>query len=182
MPPIDAETAAWFAAEIQPHEAMLRSWLKSQFPRATFDVDDVVQEAYTRVFALRQKGQVRAPKALLFAIARNLILTELRRHTIVPHLALDDIASSGILDEDANVPHTVARAQELAMLTEAIQALPTRCRQIITLRKIYGLSLRETAKELGITEHTVVLQTIIGLRKIGEFFRTLNQPKTEERS
>jgi len=64
----------------------------------------------------------------------------------------------------------VARSQELEMLTQAIQSLPTRCRQILTLRKIYGLSQKEVAAELGISEHTVEAQGTIALRKLGEFF------------
>jgi RNA polymerase sigma-70 factor (ECF subfamily) len=74
------------------------------------------------------------------------------------------------LDEGTDIPHAVARSQELAMLTEAVQSLPARCRQIITLRKIYGLSIKDTAVELGLADHTVVVQTAIGIRKIGEYF------------
>jgi RNA polymerase sigma-70 factor (ECF subfamily) len=65
----------------------------------------------------------------------------------------------------------VARAEDLALLIKAIQALPDRCRQIVTLRKIYGLSQREVADRLGISEHTVEAQGAIGLRKCIEFFR-----------
>jgi RNA polymerase sigma-70 factor (ECF subfamily) len=53
--------------------------------------------------------------------------------------------------------------------------LPTRCRQIITLRKIYGLSQKEVAAQLGIAEHTVEAQGTIGLRKLGEFFERIER-------
>ncbi len=56
-------------------------------------------------------------------------------------------------------------------MIEAIQSLPERCRQIITLRKIYGLSQNEVAARLGISVHTVEVQGGIGLRKCIEFFR-----------
>ena len=65
--------------------------------------------------------------------------------------SLAEFDLEGVLDESADVPQAVARAQELELLSHAIQSLPTRCRQIITLRKIYGLSQREVAAELGIS-------------------------------
>ena len=52
----------------------------------------------------------------------------------------------------------------------AIQSLPTRCRQILTLRKIYGMSQKDVAAQLGIAEHTVEAQGTIGLRKLAGFF------------
>ena len=70
-----------------------------------------------------------------------------------------------------DVPAAVAHAEDLRLLTEAIRALPERCRQVLTLRKIYGLSQRETALRLGISEHTVEVQGAIGLRKCIRFFR-----------
>ena len=170
MPPQDPEDARWFAGHLKPHEPMLRAWLRGQFP-AEADVDDILQEAYLRVLSARREGKVfESPKAFLFATARNLALMNVRHRKVQRTDSLAEIDSGGILDEQGDVAEAAARAQELEMLTQAIQSLPPRCRQILTLRKIYGLSQREVAAELGISEHTVEAQGTIGLRKIGEFF------------
>ena len=73
--------AAWFAAHVQPHEARLRGWLRSQFPRAN-DVDDLVQEAFVRVLAAHARGEIRAPRAFLFATARTRALARLRHQRV----------------------------------------------------------------------------------------------------
>ncbi len=170
MPPQDPEDARWFAGQLKPHEPMLRAWLRGQFPSEA-DVDDILQEAYLRVLTARREGQVFAsPKAFLFATARNLALMNLRHRKVRRTDSLAEIDSGGILDEQGDVAEAAARSQELEMLTQAIQSLPSRCRQILTLRKIYGLSQKAVAAELGISEHTVEAQGTIGLRKIGEFF------------
>ena len=166
----DSDSSRWFAEQVQPHEGMLRAWLRSRFP-AESDIDDIVQEAFARVLEARGGSVIESPKAFLFATARNLALGRLRRqHAIgAPNgLAENDIES--ILDESVDVPHAVARAQDLELLTQAIQSLPARCRQVLTLRKIYGFSQKEVAAQLGIAEHTVEAQGTIGLRKLGEFF------------
>lgn len=149
---------------------MLRAWLRSQFP-AERDIDDLVQESFLRVMEASRQQQIDSPKAFLFATARNLALGKIRHRQVTGDFSLAETEAENVWDERANVADEVARAQEIALLTEAIQSLPERCRQIITLRKIYGLSQKEVAAQLGISEHTVEAQGTIGLRKITEFLQ-----------
>lgn len=170
MPPSDPELARWFTEEVQPHEAALRAWLHSRFPTLA-DADDLVQEAYARLLRTRETGSIACARAFLFVTARNLALNQLRhlRHERPEGLA--ELDASGVLDESTAVPESVARAEDLQLLIHAIQSLPDRCRQIITLRKIYGLSQKEVAQRLDVSEHTVEAQGVIGLRKCIEYFR-----------
>jgi RNA polymerase sigma factor (sigma-70 family) len=148
---------------------MLKAWLHSRFPTG-YDIDDIVQEALLRVLQARETTAIQSPKAFLFATARNVALGLARRHQSNPENALAESDVLSILDEGADVRNAVAHAQELELLTKAIQSLPARCRQILTLRKLYGMSQKEVAAQLGIAEHTVEAQGTIGLRKLGEFF------------
>lgn len=181
LPPMSApppDDARWFAAEVQPHDAVLRGWLRAKFP-ALGDVDDVVQETHARVLQIRALDPLRAHavKPLLFTIARNLALDELRRRQIVPMFALPEDADAAVFADDApGIGETVSRRQELALLAEAIQALPDRCRQILTLRKIYGLPQKEIAPQLGISEHTVEAQVGIGMHRCADFLNRLGLP------
>jgi RNA polymerase sigma factor (sigma-70 family) len=166
----DSSQARWFEEQVQPHEAMMRAWLHSRFPDLG-DADDVIQEAYVRVLQAHERGELQYPKAFLFATARNLVLDQLRRQKIARFEPLVETDALSVLDESGDTVETVAANQELALLTEAIQLLPDRCRQIFTLRKIYGLSQKEIAQRLEISEHTVSAQLSIGVHKCTEFFR-----------
>ncbi len=175
LPPSD--DANWFAAEVQPHDAALRAWLLARFS-GLGEIDDVVQETYSRVLQLRARDRLRvhAVKPLLFTTARNLALDELRRRRIVPMHVLPEDDSAACADDAPGIAETVGRRQELALLAEAIQALPVRCRQILTLRKIYGLSQREIARQLGISEHTVEAQVGIGMHRCADYLSHLGLP------
>lgn len=164
-----SERSQWFATEVQPHEPMLRAWLYRSFA-GQIEIDDIVQEAYVRVLLAREAGPMASPKAFLFATARNLALDGLRRHAVSRTELFAEIDSLHVLDECDGIPEMVARNQEFALLTEAIQSLPARCRQILTLRKLYGLTQREIATRLGITESTVSNQITIGIEKCTDFF------------
>ena len=101
----------------------------------------------------------------------NLALNRLRDAQREPVQSLADFDLGGVLDEHEDIRETVARLEEFRVLIEAIQSLPKRCRQVMTLRRIYGLSQKEVAAQLGISEHTVEAQSTIGLDKCAEFFR-----------
>lgn len=163
-----SDASDWFDAHVRPHEAMLRAWLAGTFgPRLA--LDDVVQEAFLRVLRARDSGRLHAPKAFLFATARNLALDQLRRHHVSRTDSLVEADLSNVLDDHDSIPETVARNQELAILTEAIQSLPKRCRQVMTLRIVYGLTQRVIGEKLGIADRTVAAQLAIGTRKCTDF-------------
>lgn len=149
---------------------MLRGWLQARFPTLP-DIDDLVQDAYTRLLRAHETGPIACVKAFLFVTARNLALNSLRHLRVERPYRVQEIDPLSVLDDTASVPESVARAEDFQLLVQAIQSLPARCRQIMTLRKIYGLSQREVADRLNISEHTVEAQGAIGLAKCIKFFR-----------
>lgn len=170
MPPNREKLDQWFAAEVLPHEAALRAWLTGRFPSLR-DIDDLVQDCYTRIWRAHQTGPIACPRAYLFLTARNLALNHLRHQRCERPEPASIFDSTEILDEATPVADSVAHADDLRLLIQAIESLPRRCRQVMTLRKIYGLSQREVAAQLGLAVHTVEIQTGIGVRKCVEFFR-----------
>ena len=176
MPP-EPDDANWFADDVQPHDAALRAWLRARFP-ALGDTDDLVQETYARVLQLRARDPLRehSVKPLLFTTARHLAIDQLRRRQIVPMEALAGDEGETFADDAPGIAETVSRRQELALLAEAIQTLPDRCRQILTLRKIYGLPQKEIARQLGIAEHTVEAQVGVGVRRCADYLARLGLP------
>jgi len=161
---------------VLPHEPMLRAWLQSRFQSET-DFDDILQESYLRVLRAHADGQLQSPKAFLFAIARNLALDRLRHRQVARTDNLVQNEQWDVLLGDDDVAETVARNQELELLTEAIQSLPDRCRQVFTLRKVYGMAQPDIAKKLGISTHTVSAQLTIGVQKCTEFMARYRREK-----
>ena len=166
----NSDSARWFAEEVLPHEAALRAWLRARFPVVT-DTDDLVQEAYARLMQAHATGPIACPRAFLFVTARNLALNHLRHQRIERPEGAAEIDALSVADERVGIPEALAHAEDFQILIRAIESLPERCRQVVTLRKIYGLSQKEAAERLGISEHTVEAQGSIGLQKCIEYFR-----------
>src|SRR5205807_1724586 len=97
------------------------------------DIDDLVQESYSRVLRARAAAPIGAVKAFLFTTARNLAFDHFRRKRIAGIDSLAEIEELSVWEDGPGVSETVSRQQELELLTQAIQSLPARCRQVLTL-------------------------------------------------
>jgi RNA polymerase sigma-70 factor (ECF subfamily) len=160
----------WFAEEVQPHEADLRAYLRRSFPGLS-DIDDLVQETYARIFRAKTAGQVNEARPYLFSTARNAACDLFRRRKIIPFTGLAEIDRQTVVEDGPAIGEALDRVQEIAILREAIAALPGRCRQVLTLCKLYGLPHREVAAQLGISEHTVNAQVALGVLRCRNHLR-----------
>lgn len=163
-----SEDTRWFKEEVRPHERELRAFLQRRFPTVG-DVDDVVQETYARLLRAREAGVATLTRAYLFVIARNVALDLVRRNRTVSLEGLGDRGELSVVEEGPDAAETLSREQELELLAAAMRALPPRCREILTLRRIQGLSHRAIAERLGIAEGTVNAQLAIGLMRCRQF-------------
>lgn len=154
MPRITERHSTWLADHVLPHEAALRAWVRAHFSRQV-EVDDVVQETWAIFATIGNIDQVRHPRAYMFRVARSVILQQLRRARIVTIEAVAEMDQLAIETTQAGPEQHAASHQALRQTGEMIAALPARCRQAFMLRKIDGLSQREIAQHMSISESTV---------------------------
>lgn len=85
--------------------------------------------------------------------------------------SIEGINELSVLKDGPDVVESISHAQDLILLSEAMAALPTRCRHVIVLQKIHGLSYKEIGRRLGISESTVNAHIAKGVLRIREFMR-----------
>lgn len=161
----DSKSARWFAEEVQPHEPVLRSYLRGSFP-AVRDFDDIVQESYLRIWKTRATQPIASAKAFLFTVARRLALDHLRSQRRSPLIGGTDLSHLFVVDDSPDAGARAATQDEIDLLVEAVETLPTRCREIFVLRRIQGVSQKDIAARLGLSEQTVQVQAARGLHGI----------------
>jgi len=169
---VSADQTRWFAEEVQPHEASLRSYLKGSFPTVR-DVDDVVQESYLRLWKARTAHPIQCARAYLFGIAQRFAVDVIRKESrTTAHNVVMDFDAVSVLEEKANAAEATSAREEIALLAEAIHSLPARCREIMILRKLDQLSHREIALRLSISVSTVEVQIFRGMKKCTRYLRS----------
>ena len=144
----------WIADHILPWEPKVRRWLRSYTRTLTKDdIDDLIQEAYVRIWSA-DLSAVRNGKTFLFAVVRNALQDQLRRARVVQIESVADLEALP-QEETPGPERTVSARQQYERLVELLNELPTQRRAVFSARKFEGLSIRETAKRLGVTEKTV---------------------------
>lgn len=160
-----ARRVAWVAKEVMPHEPAVRRWLaRSRVP--SDQIDDFIQEAYCKLSALPSVEHIQRPDAYFFQTVRSLVTEKIRQARIVSIETFTEIDSLPVLSDDPSPERIVAARRELAEVLRLIGELPARCRQVVQLRKIEGLSQKEISLRLGITETMVENDVVKGMRLI----------------
>lgn len=168
-PPV-ADQDRWFSSEIHVHDSHLKSYLRGTFPSLR-DVDDLVQESYLRVWRRHLARPITSARSFLFKIAQHLAVDTLRRDRRSPVNPCADLSALKVIE---GTPGAAARActhEEIDLLLDAIESLPPRCREVFILRKLHGLSQKEIAARLGISERTVEVQGSAGLDRCERYLR-----------
>lgn len=166
-----AEQTRWFAQEVQPHEASLRSYIAGSFPTVR-DVDDVVQESYLRLWKARSAHPIQCARAYLFGIAQRFAVDVIRKEIrTTAHNVVMDLETLNVLEETADAAEAASTKEEIALLAQAIHSLPARCREIVVMRKLDQLSHQEIAVRLGISVSTVEVQIFRGMEKCTQYLR-----------
>lgn len=126
------------------------------------EAEDMVQDCFVRLLekdpALSFSSHEKL-KSFLYTSVRNACVDKLRRqHPIVQDISPSDLSGS-ISDDEAR-----DRSFGEAELWTAIEQLPDRCREIFLMSKRDGLTYREIAEELSLSEKTVEHQVSKALK------------------
>jgi RNA polymerase sigma-70 factor (ECF subfamily) len=160
------ELDGWFIREILPLEGALMRYLAANWRNAA-EIVDLRQEVYVRVYDAAARTVPAHPRAFLFATARNLLIDSVRRARVVPIDSLADPEAVGV--DMVDPERDVSAREEWRRFLQGLERLPARCREVVRLRKIDGLSQREVAQRLGISEDTVERQVRNGVRAVADF-------------
>lgn len=149
------------------------------------DVEDVVQETYLRLYQASQQQAIRHPRAFMLVTARNVAFNLVGRADALNHGALSwpepdggDVDESGAeallmaaAERAPSVEQQAEADEEFRLFCRAVRTLPPQCRRAFVLKKVYGLSQREVARELDVSEGTVEKHLARGLAACTQFMK-----------
>ncbi len=151
---IVSEADDWFMREVLPLEATLVQFLRQNW-RNKSDIADLRQEVYMRVYEAAQKQIPEQTRSFVLTTARNMLIDRVRQERVIPIEMVNDLEALGVASDQAGPDRILLARDALRRLQAAMDRLPRRVREAVRFRKLDGLSRREIAARMGITEFAV---------------------------
>ena len=141
----------WLANNVLPHEPLVRARLARVY-MADLDVDDVVQEMYARILSAPALEMVRYPRQYAIQTAKGIIIDHLRRSRVVSIISGESLEQLDVALPEVSAEDRLEFQGEIQEVANALAHIPETYRETLILRRVEGLSQRETAQRLGVTE------------------------------
>lgn len=134
------------------------------------EADDLAQEVFLRLLRLEDPAAVNHPRAFLFRIAANVVDDWRDRHfrvSVLPPDSFDEFESASDPAQEA-----LAVQRERA-LERALNRLPQAHRVAVVLKGKHGMSHKEIAERLGVSERMVKRYVIKGYARMRDYLAEL---------
>lgn len=156
---------------LQATATHLRCFLRRRLSRWPDEVEDLVQESLLAIHNQRLTYDTGVPlTAWVYAIARYKLIDWLRRHAQRDklHQPLDD-NDDGEAELFSSADETAGEARR--DLAKLLAMLPDKQREAIVHTKLEGLSVRDTANILQMSDAAVKVSVHRGLKTLANFLR-----------
>lgn len=140
--------------------------------------EDLVQDLYLKLAAQEPDAQVRAPEALLYRMAANLMIDQVRSAQRASRRDAEwrmegrmatggqDVAAEPAADE------VVMGKERVRQLAAAVAELPPQMGRAFRLHKLEGRSQAETARAMGVSVKMVEAHVAAAIRNLAQRLRT----------
>ncbi len=162
----------WFLNQVFHHRAALHRYLRKLTSGAD-EIEDLVQEAYVRIYAVPDYHRIGSPKALLFRIAHNLAVERARRQKAQATDTMADLETLSVFSDEVPPEEQTDSRRRFESFCAAVEKLPPLCRRVFVLRKVHKLSHAEISEVLGVSDSTIEKHVAKGLVRCRDHLREL---------
>lgn len=108
--------------------------------------EDLTSETFLKTWTAFSNGKISNPKAFLYKTARNLIIDYYRDKSKNNFLSLEEIPEAK--DSNPSFFDQILKDEKIALIKSALQELKEEYQEVITLRYLNGLSIKEISQIL----------------------------------
>jgi RNA polymerase sigma-70 factor (ECF subfamily) len=146
--------------------------------RSMATAEDLVQDLYVKLATVDPAAEVRAPSALLYKMAANLLVDHARSAQRSSRRAgqwrletRTAVGGEDIVEEPAADEMVIAK-QRVRQLADAVAALPPQMGRAFRLHKLEGLSQAQTAQAMGVSTKMIEQHIAAAIRNLSQRLRS----------
>ncbi|MBU1375096.1 MAG: sigma-70 family RNA polymerase sigma factor [Alphaproteobacteria bacterium] len=146
--------------------------------RCMATAEDLIQDLYLKIAALDGGTDVRAPSALLYRMAANILVDHVRssqrssrRNSDWRQETRTVMGGEDVVDEPA-ADEVLAAKQRVRLLADAVAELPLQMRRAFRLHKLEGLSQAQTAQAMGVSVKMIEQHIQAAIRNLSQRLRS----------
>jgi RNA polymerase sigma factor (sigma-70 family) len=163
------ERGRWLARNVLPHEPLIRARLR-HIRVHDLEIDDIIQEMYARILSTPSLEAIRFPRQYAIRAAKSVVIDHMRHSRVVSIVSSGSLEQLDVATQEVNTEQRLEFQEDIQDIATALAQLPTNCRETLILRRIEGLSQRDTAQRLGISEKTVEKHMARGVWMLMDLF------------
>ena len=165
-PKTDNNDASFLAVFIA-YRSVLTNMLRKIVPAA--EVEDIVQETFIRAHEAQVNKRLEYPKSFIYKTARNLALNFIARKEYANTSDIDDALNQDTSLDDPSLADEFESKEKFRLFCAAVRELPLQCRKAFILKRVFGYSIKDISKTLGISPSTTEKHIAKGVLRCADY-------------
>ena len=149
--------------------ATLASNLRATYGAGPPDPEEVAQRAFDRLLARESLDDIADLEGFVWICARNVIMSEKRAERVRQNNK-EQVALRffGATCDEFDPERVLMAKEQLALVMEALEAMPERRRRIFMLNRVHGLTPEQAGRRCGVSRSSAVRHIAVATAIIAE--------------
>ena len=146
------------------------------------DIDDIVQDTFVRSYEANLKQEIKYSRSYMLKTAKNLALNHIAKWDNKFNDSIEEFSEPPIELTSQNFEDEFESKERFLQFCRATEQLTSSVRKSFVLKKVYGLSQKEIAQYLDLSESTVekhIAKGLLSCAKHMERIDSMTCPKTK---
>lgn len=139
------------------------------------DIEDIVQETFVKSYEAELKQEIKYERTYMLRTAKNLALNHVSKASERHNQSLDDMDELPGILTSTNLEKQVESKERFLHFCRATDTLSMEVKRVFLLKKVYGLSQKEIADYIGLSQSTVEKHVAKGLHQCSVYLNQLTQ-------
>lgn len=143
------------------------------------DIDDIIQDTFVRSYEATLTKEIQYSRSYMLTTAKNLALNHVAKWDNKFHDSITELNESSLQLTTLDFETEFESKERFLTFIQATNLLTISVRKCFVLKKVYGLSQKEIAKKLLLSESTVEKHVAKGLLKCALYMEQIynSQPQ-----